>query len=140
MESDQRPPNSFSATVVQRYYDRRRVASVRSCWTHVPGDQVLLESVLGRTQEVDVGPLASKLPERVLTLVEARRRDDGDMEVPLELLDELDEVGAAGDPSEIGSKGDVEVCLEGNVVQEHSGGDVDLGLGTEDGDTGTTAR
>lgn len=114
--------------------------SKRSGWTHVPRDQVLLESVLGRTQEVDVGSLASELPERVLALIEACRRDDGDLEVPLELLDELDEVGAAGDSSEIGSEGDVEVCLEGDVVEEHGGGDVDLGLGTEDGNAGKTAR
>lgn len=69
-------------------------------------------------------------------MVVPRRRDDGDLKIPLELLDELKELGRASDSSEIGSEGDVKVCLERDVVEEHGSSDVDLRLGTENRDAG----
>jgi len=67
-------------------------------------------------------------------LVEPRRWDDGDLKIPLELLDELEELGRSGDSPEILGERDVKIGLEGDVVEEHRSSNVDLGLWTEDCD------
>lgn len=54
---------------------------------NLTGDQVLLECVAGRAEKVDVGSLATELKERVFALDEARRWDDGDLEIAFQALD-----------------------------------------------------
>jgi len=100
------------------------------------GVEELLELLASRRQVVTVALLAEEL-ESVFGPARGRRIcrrdwDDRNLIVSANAIDDTAKVARVAERGNIGVLGDDEECFEGNVLEDHGGGDVHLGFRSKD--------